>query len=843
MTDAFSTEIPELLQSHLDMLTKGSGLSLAAIRERGYRSVLGKAELRVHHFLPRQCRTPGLLLPVCPPDGSNGLYCYRPDNPRQTADGKVLKYELPAGCSVRLDVPPRCRPALADPTIPLWLTEGQKKADALASRGLCAVALLGVWNFLGRDETGSVKLLADFDYIAWRGRTVNIVFDSDVMVKPAVRKALDRLTEHLQRKGATVNAVYLPNLPDGSKCGVDDYLLTHSVAELQALVEQPRPAPKAAAPAVELLDTPPPALTRPLQLIDGHAYATTWLWTRTTVRETLDPKTGDIVRHDPPIVRTERRQFVVRDDGVIFGDGGDRPIEELGLEVAIPSAPRDTKLWGTSGVKAYRAGYRPDPRDVLSRLVAVVDRFMSFDRSLAEQKTMCELVACYALSTWFLDALDVTGFLWPNGPSGSGKTKLGVLTCEVAYLGEVLLSGSTYASLRDLADLGATLLFDDAEGLADPKRTDPDKRNLLLAGNRKGTVVAVKEPLPNGTWGTRYVNAYCPRLFTAIRLPDPVLASRTIVIPLVRTADPRKANAEVLDYSLWPCDRRKLLDDLWALALANLAAMPAHVAAVNADAPLVGRNLEPWKGILAVAHWLEAEGEVGLYGRMCQLAQDYQTERVDLETPDLTRLVVRALCEVVQFVQKVQFVQFPKGGVPIEFHVSDVVTKVNEIAIDEDLADGNSPEYTNAKRVARILMGLRLRDRTGLRKATRTAKGVRYQVTLDELGELVKAYGLSAQFAVNLPTPPPETTQTTETAQTALPQPTAVPSGNGATRGDDEAARLLALAKAAGWPSVPLRPGISVAPGEECWHRFARAASAEDIRAALVALRRAEVAV
>ena len=821
MAHPFSDEIPELLQSHLDMLTKESGVALDVIRERGYRSVLGKAELRASHFLPRQCRTPGLLLPVCPPDGSNGLYCYRPDSPRQTADGKVLKYELPAGCSMRLDVPPRCRPALADPTVPLWLTEGQKKADALATHGLCAVALLGVWNFLGKDSTGSVKLLADFDLIAWNGRTVNIVFDSDVMVKPEVRKALDRLTEHLQRKGAIVNAVYLPNLPDGRKCGVDDYLLTHSVAELQALVEQPRPAPKAAAPAVELLDAPPPALTRPLQLIDGTGYVTTWLWTRTTVRETLDPKTGNIVRHDPPIVETKRRQFVVRDDGVIFGDGGDKPIEELGLEVAIPSVPRDGKLWSTAGVKAYRAGYRPDPRDVLSRLVAVVDRFMSFDRSLAEQKTMCELVACYAMSTWFLDALDVTGFLWPNGPSGSGKTKLGVLTTEVAYLGEVLLSGSTYASLRDLADLGATLLFDDAEGLSDPKKTDPDKRNLLLAGNRRGTVVAVKEPMPNGTWGTRYVNAYCPRLFTAIRLPDPVLASRTIVIPLVRTADPKKANAEVLDYNLWPCDRRKLIDDLWAVALANLAAMPAHVAAVNADAPLTGRNLEPWKGILAVAHWLEAEGEAGLYQRMCELAVSYQTERVDLETPDLTRLVVRALVDVVTSVTSA------KWGVPITIETSQLVERVNASAVEEDLADEDGPEYASAKRIGKVLTALRIRQ-------SRTGKKRQREVTLSEIANLAQSYGVT--FAVTSDPPTLHSSQTSQTSQTS--QPTAAPptdNKSGAEPNGDVLA-LLSLAEAAGWPSLPIKQGVSVCAGEESWRLFIRWASTDDIRAAIVAL-------
>ena len=57
---------------------------------------------------------------------------------------RPIKYEMPKDSGIRLDCPPMCQPQLADPRVPLWITEGQKKADALASRGLCAVALLGV---------------------------------------------------------------------------------------------------------------------------------------------------------------------------------------------------------------------------------------------------------------------------------------------------------------------------------------------------------------------------------------------------------------------------------------------------------------------------------------------------------------------------------------------------------------------------------------------------------------------------------------------------------------------------------------------------------------------------
>ncbi|GAG33737.1 unnamed protein product, partial [marine sediment metagenome] len=48
-------------------------------------------------------------------------------------------------------------------------------------------------------------------------------------------------------------------------------------------------------------------------------------------------------------------------------------------------------------------------------------------------------------------------------------------------------------------------------------------------------------PDRNRGWRTRYVNAYTARLFSAISLPDPVLASRTIVVPLIRTTDRKKA--------------------------------------------------------------------------------------------------------------------------------------------------------------------------------------------------------------------------------------------------------------------------------------------------------------
>src|SRR5438477_695479 len=162
------------------------------------------------------------------------------------------------------------------------------------------------------------------------------------MHKSDVRKALARLTEHLQRKGAQVDPVYLPDGPDGHKLGVDDFLLTHSTAELEALVQAPPPAPKAQTPRVELLDDAPAVLSRPLALIGGQAYAATWLHIRTTTSETLN-KAGTVVRHDPPIVETRRELFVLRGDGVLFGLGERYGLEDLGLQAGLSAPARDGK--------------------------------------------------------------------------------------------------------------------------------------------------------------------------------------------------------------------------------------------------------------------------------------------------------------------------------------------------------------------------------------------------------------------------------------------------------------------------------------------------------------------
>lgn len=133
--------------------------------------------------------------------------------------------------------------ALEDESIPLVITEGEKKTLALyrlatwdlsLSRWhFVPLGLAGVWSFwgtVGKDVTATGRrcdvkgLIQDFERIKLYGRDVIILFDADVQTNENVAKARRRLANELKARGADV---FYCEMPDGATIavnGVDDLL-------------------------------------------------------------------------------------------------------------------------------------------------------------------------------------------------------------------------------------------------------------------------------------------------------------------------------------------------------------------------------------------------------------------------------------------------------------------------------------------------------------------------------------------------------------------------------------------------------------------------------------------
>jgi putative DNA primase/helicase len=183
-----------------------SSISPEYIARRGYYTATKLAD--VPEVLKGRQRRLGLVIPTYSPSGARG-FRLRPKKPISPA----RKYEQPAGVCSILDVYPFNLERVRDPRVELWITEGEKTADSLASRGGCVISVPGVHNFAEKGSAGTEGLLC-WEYVPLQGRTVTIVYDSDARTKAGVQLALQRLVALLEGKGADVYVVYLPEVDD-----------------------------------------------------------------------------------------------------------------------------------------------------------------------------------------------------------------------------------------------------------------------------------------------------------------------------------------------------------------------------------------------------------------------------------------------------------------------------------------------------------------------------------------------------------------------------------------------------------------------------------------------------
>lgn len=176
-------------------------------------------------------RLPGQRDPV--------LYRGRPTKGFETPKGDgsftVAKYVQPPKTGVHIYFGPSVldERTLNDAKIPLWITEGERKTLSAESHGLSCVGIPGVsqWH-----KKGDTTLHPYFSHIELTGREVFVCFDYDALTNKDVRREELALGRALEKKGALVRIVRLPQ--DAPK--LDDFFATHEASELAALIEDAR---------------------------------------------------------------------------------------------------------------------------------------------------------------------------------------------------------------------------------------------------------------------------------------------------------------------------------------------------------------------------------------------------------------------------------------------------------------------------------------------------------------------------------------------------------------------------------------------------------------------------
>jgi hypothetical protein len=266
MTESYQkAEASDQLRRRLDYrwreVVEQSGVSPEVATERDYHLEKTKIGLERIGFKRSQCHVPAMVIPRFAPSGEEIAPQMKPDSPPlDERTGKERKYLCPAKSEVRLSVHPRTAESgvLRSRVQPLWIVEGDKKADSLVSRKQAAVALQGVgcWNVPGDWE--DIKLVS---------REVIIALDADVMVNPKVQRELQKLTGFLQERHAKVKFLNWPEKYRGTTDGVDDYLGRDggTIKELYLLCQE--------SPDIESIPVG-------VSMEDIQAERVEWLWSR-----------------------------------------------------------------------------------------------------------------------------------------------------------------------------------------------------------------------------------------------------------------------------------------------------------------------------------------------------------------------------------------------------------------------------------------------------------------------------------------------------------------------------------------------------------------------------------
>jgi len=466
---------------------------------------------------------------------------------------------------------------------------------------------------------------------------------------------------------------------------------------------------------VNIMETIPDIIDQPLAMIHEKVYAITRLW---------------VNRKKDGAADQEEMEYVISDKGEAIPKHKARAL--LNLKITLKELPLPSLLLSGRAVNAFIKGYRPEICDVFDRMTQVFDRFIDFSLSFGSQEQMCKLSACLSMLTWLRHATEALPYPWPNGEKGSGKTQWGIVWAMCSFLGKAITAGSSFAVLRDYAGFGASLMIDDAERLMDMKdKSLEDVRELFLTGYRKGTSVDIKEKCGDN-WVSKVINSYCPKAFTAIRIPEGALGSRVIRIPLVRSIDPKKTNSDPTNLRLWPCDWGTLKDDSWLCALMHLQEARCINDELNSETELSGRDYERWKGVFLVARLLDRNGKGTLEAEMREVMQQYFKDDAG-ESSDDERIPI--IIDVIE--QRLKQITNPAGRITLP--VKAIAAAVSERAIEAGLLSNDKTYSSNS--IGRILNRLRIG------KTAHKEKGNIITISIESLEHVKKVFLENNKFS------------------------------------------------------------------------------------------------
>jgi hypothetical protein len=500
------------------------------------------------------------------------------------------RYHQIAGTGNHIYVPLVAGSTLKDPSIPLYITEGEKKALRGCQEELCCIAIGGLWNW--SDGTEEKRLISDFEKINLWKRIVYLIPDNDWLSpdRHGERKNLHQAVYELAYRLIDRGSIpFIIELPEEPLKGLDDFLCHHTIDEFHLLPK--RLIRKQSLPEM-IKEASLENLREILKRLAGlpeseRAVHINALGKKLNIAKRAIQKDIQSLFHKkddrPDIDRLlesganpesnySAQNFI---DGVLsFGAilGKERALVQSDGEIILADGSSGDSFrfkrstLTAEAIKRFRAGEDVDGKDLLNRI-----KNLFADHVIFRDDRIPTLLGVWTLGTYFFKAFRFYGYVWVNSPvKRCGKSLLlDILSLVCFNSTSRLVDPSSSFLFREVDRNDGTLVLDEIESLGG---ADKDQKSelisLLNAGFQRGSQAPRMES-KNREFVVTYFNAYSPKALAGIKSIGDTLEDRSFKIAMARKTKSevvKRFNLRALDSTI-----EKIREDcfIWALRYAG----------------------------------------------------------------------------------------------------------------------------------------------------------------------------------------------------------------------------------------------------------------------------------
>jgi DNA primase catalytic core len=266
------------------------------------------------------------------------------------------------------------------------------------------------------------------------------------------------------------------------------------------------------------------------------------------------------------------------------------------------------------------------------------------------------LLTVWTMGTYMARLFGAYPYLTLNGVKHSGKTNLMTMAAWLAFNALESASNRAASIFRAIEACGCTWLLDESEGLEKVTEETQDQMSILLSGYKLGAKVYRVEKDTQGNFVNRAYEAFSPKMFGSIKMLNPTLLDRTILIRTERADAESRASLSDTHQTRrgWQARARELRDMSYIWALTRFPEISEIFEGFGKIDGIANRERELWLPMLAIAALVDRDRGVtkpehSLYEAIYRLALEKIADKLQNEMMEANELtIVQALQDMLE---------------------------------------------------------------------------------------------------------------------------------------------------------------------------------------------------